>query len=239
MINKPNKQSSMDLQKFKQDTSTLIYLAIPRGKEVVCEGPSATKFRYELFFRIHEAACQMISEALTKGKACWYLQVNPDKTSEIPFNFRPKGHLINDFEAVPMVIRSRDMGVPSRNVRSLVKRIRRSEIPLSDLSLLKFDDDRRKIADRWGHSLAWRISDPSAFTDASILINQCNMKLLAIRACKTVEVSMNEALSKTEFSDYTISIPTYSKEELESAAKRYVEGELEEGAFSKLVFSRE
>ena len=238
MIKRLNKKTSTDFCKFERDASTLIYLAMPGEKEIVSEGPSAIGFRHDLSFRAHEAACQMICDVLTKGKACWCLEVDPDKDSEAPFVFRPKGCRRSGFKTVPIVICSREMGVSSRSVRSLVKRLRRSEIPLSDLSLLRFDADRRMIADRWGHSFSWRMSDPSEFIDASILINQCNKKILAIRACKAVEASMNEALSKTAFSDYAISIPTYSEEELESAKKRYITGELEEESFSSLVFSR-
>lgn len=234
----PSEVISMDFQNFKRDTSTLIYLAIPRGKEITCEGPSEIGFRYDLSYRIHEAASWIISDILTKGVARWHLGVNPDNTSSTPFFFSPEGHQADGVKTVPIVIHSRDIGIPAKSIRSLAKRLRRSEIPLSDLSILKFDADRKRIADRWGHPLSWRLSASSEFTDASILINQCNKIILAIRACKTLEASMNSALAKTKYSDYTITIPTHSAKDLECAKKQYLEGNLKEEVFSRLVFTR-
>ena len=233
----PNKEISMDFQNFKRDTSTLIYLAIPRGKEIAREGPSGTRLRYDLSYQIHEAASWMISDILTIGVARWHLGVNPGSTSSTPFFFSRKGHQTDGVKTIPIVIHSRDIGIPVKSIRALAKRLRHSKIPLSDLSLLKFDADRKRIADRWGHPLSWRISDSSEFTDASILINQCSKRILAIRACKTIEASMNNALAKTKYSDYTITIPTQSEKDLECAKKQYLEGNLKEEDFSSLVFT--
>lgn len=232
-----NKKASMDFQRFERDASTLINYAIPYGKEIVCEGPSTTETRYDLSNRIHESANQIVSNILTEGKAHWCLNINPKEDSEPLFCFRPRKHPVQGFKTIPMIIRSRDIGIPYKHIRSLTKRLRHSEFPLSDLTLLRFDIDRNRIADRWGHALSWHMSDPSVFTDACILLNQCNKKLLAIETCKAVETAMNKALSKSGFSDSRVTIPTYSKEKLKSSKKRYIEGSLEEEAFNNLVFS--
>lgn len=228
----------MDYQQFRRDMSLIIYKAIPHGKDVSCRGPATKSIDYHLSFRIHEAIGQIMSDVLTKGKASWCLCINPTSDAETPFSFKPKKYPIKGFKTVPMVIRSRDIGIPRRKVRSLTRRLKRSDLPLSDISLMRFNDYREIIADRWGHVLSWQMSDPSVFTDACILLEHCDSKILAIKLCEVIQDAMNETLIKSGLAEYRIDIPTFSRKELESAKQLYIEGNLDEEVFSNLVFSR-
>lgn len=240
MIKKSNakKEESLDYLRFKEAMSSMVYAAVPCGKDVLCIGPEATDTDYGFSFRVHEAVCRIMVDVLTEGKAPWLLCVNPENDSQVPFLFRPKRHAVKGFAAVPMVIRSCDIGVPRRSVRSLAKRLRHSEPLYNDASFIRFDDDREMIANHWGYALAWRLSDPSTFTDPCILLNQCDRKILAIKLCKVIQDAMNEALSRSGLADYRIEIPTYDREEFESSRQLYLEGKLDGKAFSDLVFSR-
>lgn len=231
-----NKEISMDYAKYRNDASSLIYDAIPRNKEILCKGPSSKHDYYELSHRIHEDVSRIMADVLSVGKAHWFLNINPSVQSELPFCFRPKQRPIRGVKTVPMVIRSRDAGISSRSIRSLTKRLERSEIPLLDLSLLKYEKDRIRIADHWGHALSWHMSSLSDFTDACILLNQCNRKILAIRLCEAIETAMNDALARAGLTDYEISIPTYSRKELESSKQLYIDGKMQDSEFSDLVF---
>lgn len=232
------KNASNDYRKYREDTSLLLYEAIPHEKEIICEGPALSNAHYELPHSIHRAVGQIMSDTLTKGKACWQLVITPATNLEVPFYFQPKRRAFQNLETIPIVIRSRNIGISSRCIRSLVKRLKHSEIPLSDLSLLKFNKDREKIANRWGHALSWHMSDPSTFTDPCILLNQCNKKILAIQLCEEIERAMNEALSKSKYADCVIAIPTHSRTTLELSKQLYLEGRIEDKEFSDLVFSR-
>lgn len=240
MIKKSNakKENSLDYLRFRKAMSSMVYLAMPRGKDVLCIAPEATRIDHSFSFRIHEAVCQLMADVLTEGKASWLLCVNPENDSQVPFLFRPKRHAVKGFAAVPMVVRSCDIGIPQRSVRSLAKRLRHSESLYDDVSLIQYDGDRKMIADHWGHALAWRLSGPSTFTDPCILLNQCDRKILAIKSCKIIQDAMNEALSRSGLADYRIDIPTYDREEFESSRRLYLEGKSDGKAFSDLVFSK-
>lgn len=239
MINKSNteKHFSADYQRLRREMSLTIYRAMPRGKEILCNGPTERGVYYNLSYQIQEATNKIASDVLIKGKASWCLNINPDKNSEIPFAFRPKSHPIRGHKTVRMVINSRDIGIPRKNVRRLAKRLKRSELPLSDLSLIRFNEVREQIADYWGHALSWHMSDPAIFTDPCILLNQCDSKILAIKLCEAIIDAMNETLAKSGLSCYRIEIPTFSKKELETSRRLFVEGKIEQKVFSDLVFS--
>ena len=240
MTNKANKKkrASSDYHRFQRDVSLLIYIAIPHGKKISFQEPSSKHARYELSHQIHRAVQQIMSDVLTEGKACWQLVLNSKPDSEIPFFFQPECHAVRNTEIIPMIIRSRDIGIPAKRVRSLVRRLKHSEMPLSDLSLLRFNDDRERIANRWGHVLSWHMSDPSTFTDPFILLSQCDKRRLAIKLCEAIEDAMNDALSKSRYADCAITIPTYSREELESSKLLYLEGKMGSKEFKDLIFSR-
>ena len=227
----------MDYQRFKREMSLMLYMAMPRSKEVLCIGPRATDIDYDLRYRICEDVCQIMTDVLTEGMASWCLCVNPVSGSEVPFLFRPRKQAVKGFAITPMIIRSRDVGISRRSVRSLVKRLKHSELPLQDMSLVRFIDDRAMMADHWGYALGWRMSAPSAFTEPCILLNQCDRKILAIKLCEVIQDAMNEALSKSGLADYKIEIPTYDREELETSRRLYVEGNLDEKTFGDLINS--
>lgn len=230
---------STDYYAFTNDTMTLIYRAIPRGDEITCEGPAAGQINHELSSHIHDAASRIMLDVLSKGKARWCLNINPVSSQNEPFCFRPKADPIPGFKTVPFVIHSRDVGISGKHIRSLSKRLRHSHMPLHGMaSLLRYDRDRKRIADRWGHSLSWHISDWSAFTDSCFLLNECSRKLLAIRLCETIAKAMNEALCKSELAAYTIKIPTCSREKLESSKQEYIEGRISSKEFRELVLLR-
>lgn len=234
---KAKRNDSVDYQRFKREMSLMLYMAMPRSKEVLCIGPRATDIDYDLRYRICEDVCQIMTDVLTEGMASWCLCVNPVSGSEVPFLFRPRKQAVKGFAITPMIIRSRDVGISRRSVRSLVKRLKHSELPLQDMSLVRFIDDRAMMADHWGYALGWRMSAPSAFTEPCILLNQCDRKILAIKLCEVIQDAMNEALSKSGLADYKIEIPTYDREELETSRRLYVEGNLDEKTFGDLINS--
>lgn len=238
MIREPKvkKKDSVDYLRFRAEMSSMLYMAMLRSKEVLCIGPRATDIDYDLRYRICEDVCQIMADVLTGGMASWCLCVNPVSGSEVPFLFRPRKQAVKGFAITPMIIRSRDIGISRRSVRSLVKRLKHSELPLQDMSLVRFIDDRAMIADHWGHALGWRMSASSVFTEPCILLNQCDRKILAIKLCEVIQDAMNEALSKSGLADYKIEIPTYDREELKTSRRLYVEGNLDEKTFSDLVF---
>lgn len=240
MINRPNteKHFSEDYQRLRREMSLTIYRAMPHGKKVLCNGPAGGGAYYNLSYQVYEAMNKIASDVLVKGKASWCLNINPDKSSEIPFAFRPKSHPFKGFKTVRMVVYSRDIGIPRRNVRRLAKRLKHSKLPLSDPSLIRFNEAREQIADHCGHALSWHMSDPTTFTDACILLNQCDSKILAIKLCEAIMDTMNETLAKSGLSNYRIEVPTFSKEELETSRQLFVEGKIEQKVFSDLVFSR-
>lgn len=230
---------STDYYAFTNDTMTLINRAIPHGCSITCEGPTAGQINHALSSHIHNAASRIMLDVLSKGKAHWCLNINPASSQNEPFCFRPKADPISGFNTIPFVIHSCDVGISGKHIRSLSKRLRHSHMPLHDMaSLLKYDGDRKRIADSWGHSLSWHISDRSAFTDSCFLLNECSRKLLAIRLCETIAKAMNEALSKSELATYTIIIPTYSREKLESSKQKYIEGRISSEEFRELVIPR-
>lgn len=229
---------SMDYQAFVADTLMLTYKAIPRGKEIICEGPMTGQVNHELSRHIHDTVSRIILDILSKGEAHWCLCINPINNQKEPFCFRPKANPIPEFKTVPFAINSRDVGISGKRIRSLSKRLKRSHAPLHDVtSLLKYDGDRKRIADSWGHFLSWHISDWSAFTEPCYLLNECNRKLLAIKLCDTIAKAMNIALSKSEFEAYTIKIPTCPREKLESSKQEYIEGRISSKVFRDLVLS--
>lgn len=232
---KAKRNDSVDYLRFKREMSSMLYIAMPRSKEVLCIGSRATDADYDLRYRICEDVCQIMTDVLTEGVASWCLCVNPVSGSEMPFLFRPRKQAVKGFAITSMVIRSRDIGISRRSVRSLVKRLKHSELPLQDMSLVRFIDDRAMIADHWGHALGWRMSASSVFTEPCILLNRCDRKILAIKLCEVIQDAMNEALSKSGLADYEIEIPTYDKEELETSRRQYVEGNLDEKTFCDLV----
>lgn len=103
---------------------------------------------------------------------------------------------------------------------------------------MRFNDYREIIADRWGHALSWQMSDPSVFTDACILLEHCDGKILAIKLCEVIQDAMNETLAKSGLAEYRIDIPTFARKELESAKQLYIEGNLDGEVFSNLVFHK-
>lgn len=232
-----SRDSFTDFQVFERDMKTLIYFAIPKGENIICKS-SNKKLDYELSDQIHDAVCLIIRDILTRGKSYYSLNINLNEDGGLPFQFRPKNHPVQGYKIVSMIIYSHDFGISNKSIRALTKRLKKSKCHISDNDPFKFDESRKRIADRWGHAISWRMSEPAVFTDSSILLNQCNQIMLAIDACKAVENAMNKVLFESGFSDYKVIIPTRSKEELESSKKKYIEGTLEEKNFSDMLFSR-
>lgn len=233
-----NEELSWHYEKYKRDVSLLIYKAVPNEENISFEESPNNRINYELVRHVRHVVPQIITDVLTRGKASWCLCVNPDKNQERLFCFRPKSNPICEYKAIPMIIQSRDVGIQSRCIRALLRRLRHSRERYTDTSLLKYDGVSRAIADRWGHALSWTMSDYSAFTSPCLLLNECNRKLLAIKLCQTIENVMNEALSKAEIDVYKVKIPTYSIEELELSKREYIEGKLSDKEFNDLVCHR-
>lgn len=230
---------SLDYEHYKADVFRLIYKAVPNGEGISVEGPSDIRIDYDLVCHVRCVVSQVMADILSRGKASWCLCVNPDKGHEDNgglFCFWPKSEPVRGFKVIPMVIRSRDVGIRSRHIRLLSRRLRRSRSHLADVSLLKYGQARRAIADRWGHALSWIMSDFSAFTDSCILLNECDRRLLGIRLCGAIEAAMNMALSKAGLDEYKVKIPTYSREELELSRQKYIEGKIGDEEFSDVVF---
>lgn len=238
MIGKTNghEKMSMDYQRYRTDVSNLIYEAIPHGKEIKLESSMSSDIEYNLSHKIKQATVLIIIDTLTKGKARWCLDESPREDPQHPFIFRHRSNHIQDLRRIPLIVKSSDVGVPRKYIHTLAKRLSHSEPPLTELSLLRFDENRLRIADACGHMVSWYVSAPSAFTNACFLLNQCNKRLLAVNLCKVIEMAMNEALSKSRFADCKVTIPTHSREELEISKQKYVNGEIGDEPFKNLVF---
>lgn len=230
---------------YLNSISGLTYWAMSHNSDVVLKGLSSQRYGYSnsISFYTREALDSMGRDLFIRGRVKRDLLLCQSSDNGVSFAIAKEG-AGRAYSSKPLVVdRLRmtcaDIGIRSSSVRRLVRKLKRAKIELSPKDpegYLYREGIGREMADRAGSFMLWTLSGNATFTDAFILLRQCERTILAIKFCRRIEEQINAFFVSSGFADASISIPTYPLEQYESARDAFIQGEISEKEFSDTVF---
>lgn len=136
-----------------------------------------------------------------------------------------------------VIVKSSEFGIKQRNIKRMARKLSHSQMPHTDDDFIRRSNLCDMMADRAGRIVFWAFTNSSKFTDPCILIRHCSQTILAIKICKYVEMAINTFLSEAKI-EATVSVPTYSLEDLSENLEKFIAGKISIDDFSEIVFRR-